>query len=129
MFSKKKKIVIDSISSVLGESTNLNGKLIFSGTMRIDGRIKGEISAAQGKGIHNTLIVGEKARIKGDIRVDTVINSGTIIGNVYANDRVAIHDPGQLIGDVQTSELTVEEGVIFNGRCNMLDKSGLKGGG
>ena len=120
MFSKKKKIVIDSISSVLGESTNVNGKLIFSGTMRIDGRIKGEISAEQGKGIHNTLIVGEKAQIKGDVRVDTVINSGQIIGNVYAKDRVAIHDPGQLIGDVQTSELTVEEGVIFNGRCNMV---------
>jgi len=120
MFDKKKKLAIDSISSVLGESTRLNGKLVFSGTMRIDGSIKGEISAKQEKGVHNTLIVGEKARINGDIRVDTVINSGRITGNVIATARVAIHDPGQLIGDVQTGELTVEEGVIFNGKCNML---------
>ena len=120
MFDRKKKIVIDSISSVLGESTSLNGKLVFSGTMRIDGRLKGEISARNDKGMNNTLIVGERARIDGDIHVDTVINSGQITGNVYASTRVAIHDPGQLIGDVQTNELTVEEGVIFNGRCNMV---------
>ncbi|MBN2288428.1 MAG: polymer-forming cytoskeletal protein [Candidatus Glassbacteria bacterium] len=120
MFNKKKKIVIDSISSVLGESTRLNGKLVFSGTMRIDGNIKGEIAAKQEKGIHNTLIVGEKAWINGDVRVDTVINSGRINGNVYAATRIAIHEPGQLIGDVQTSELTVEEGVVFNGKCNMI---------
>ncbi len=120
MFDKKKKVVIDSISSVLGESTRLNGKLTFSGTLRIDGNIKGEISAKNQKGVHNTLIVGEKARINGDVHVDTVINSGRITGNVYAKSRVAIHDPGQLTGDVQTSEFTVEDGVVFNGRCNMV---------
>jgi cytoskeletal protein CcmA (bactofilin family) len=120
MFDKKKKIVIDSISSVLGESTLINGKLVFSGTMRVDGNLRGEITAKQEKGIHNTLIVGEKARINGDIHVDTVINSGWINGNVSASARIAIHHPGQLIGDVQTGELTVEEGVIFNGKCNMV---------
>ena len=119
MFNKK-KIVIDSISSVLGESTKLDGRLVFSGTMRVDGVVEGEIVSATGKGTHNTLIVGEKARINGDVRVDTVINSGRITGNVTATQRVAIHDPGQLIGDVETSELTVEDGVIFNGRCNMV---------
>lgn len=120
MFNKKNKIVIDSISSVLGESTRLDGKLVFSGTMRVDGRVEGEIVSEQQKGVHSTLIVGEKARINGDIKVDTVINSGKIVGNVTAVQRVAIHDPGQLIGDVETSELTVEDGVIFNGRCNMV---------
>lgn len=120
MFNKKKRIVIDSISSVLGEATRLNGRLVFSGTMRVDGNVDGEIVSEQQKGTHSTLIVGEKARINGDIRVDTVINSGKIVGNVTASNRVAIHDPGQLIGDVETSELTVEDGVIFNGRCNMV---------
>lgn len=120
MFNKKKKIVIDSISSVLGEATRLNGKLVFSGTMRVDGNVEGEIISEQQKGVHSTLIIGEKARINGDIRVETVINSGRIVGNVTATNRVAIHDPGQLIGDVETSELTVEDGVIFNGRCNMV---------
>ncbi|MCE5271589.1 polymer-forming cytoskeletal protein [bacterium] len=120
MFSKKNKIVIDSISSVLGESTRLDGKLVFSGTMRIDGAVQGEIVADQQKGAHSTLIIGEKARIDGDIHVDTVINSGKIYGNVTASHRLAIHDPGLLIGDVQTSEITVEDGVMFNGRCNMV---------
>ncbi|HUU29716.1 MAG TPA: polymer-forming cytoskeletal protein [archaeon] len=120
MFNKKKKIVIDSISSVLGESTQLNGRLKFSGTLRIDGSVEGEIASDSREGVNNTLIIGEKALINGDIHVETVINSGRIIGNVFAIHRVALHDPGQVIGDVQTAELTVEEGVIFNGRCAMV---------
>jgi cytoskeletal protein CcmA (bactofilin family) len=120
MFNKKNKIVIDSISSVLGESTRLNGKLTFSGTMRIDGSLEGEVISEKKEGLNNTLIIGEKAQVSGDIHADTVINSGRIIGNVFAHSRLAIQDPGQVIGDVETAELTVEEGVIFNGRCNMV---------
>jgi len=60
MFSKKDKIIIDSISSVLGESTRLDGKLVFAGTMRIDGSVQGEIVSDQQKGVHSTLIIGEK---------------------------------------------------------------------
>ena len=120
MFKKKSKIVIDSISSVLGESTQLSGRLVFAGTMRIDGHVEGEIVSDKKDSANNTLIIGEKARVNGDIHTDTVINSGTVVGNIYATTRVAIHDPGQLIGDVETSEFTVEEGVIFNGKCIMI---------
>lgn len=120
MFKKKSKIVIDSISSVLGESTQLSGRLVFAGTMRIDGHVEGEIVSDKKDNANNTLIIGEKARVNGDIHADTVINSGTVFGNIYATTRLAIHDPGQLIGDVETSEFTVEEGVIFNGKCIMV---------
>ena len=120
MFNKKRKIVIDSISSVLGEATQLSGKLVFAGTMRIDGFVEGEIYSDKKDGTNNTLIIGEKARVNGDIHADIVINSGMVVGNIFATSRVAIHDPGQLIGDVETSELTVEEGVIFNGKCSMV---------
>ena len=120
MFKKKSKIVIDSISSVLGESTQLSGRLVFAGTMRIDGYVEGEIVSDKKDSVNNTLIIGEKARVNGDIHADTVINSGTVVGNIYATTRVAIHDPGQLIGNVETSEFTVEEGVIFNGKCIMV---------
>ncbi len=118
--NKKNRIVIDSISSVLGENTRLNGRLEFSGTMRIDGWLDGEIISENKDGVHNTLIIGEKARVNGDIHVDTVINSGQIVGNVFALKRLAINEPGRVIGDVETGELTVEEGVIFNGRCSMV---------
>ena len=94
--------------------------------MRIDGKIEGEVTSNNEKGVHNTLIVGERAKINGDVRVDTVINSGMIVGNVFAPHRVTIHDPGKLIGDVETAEMTIEEGVIFNGRCNMIRESAKK---
>jgi cytoskeletal protein CcmA (bactofilin family) len=120
MFNKKNKLVIDSINSVLGETTRLDGRLVFSGTMRVDGSVQGEIFGEKRDGVKNTLIIGEQAVVSGDIHADTVINSGQIHGNIFATSRVAIQDPGMLIGDVQTAELTVEEGVVFNGKCNML---------
>ena len=120
MFNKKNKLVIDSIKSVLGESTKLDGRLVFSGTMRIDGSVDGEIFGEKKNGVKNTLIIGEQAYVSGDIRADTVINSGHVQGNIFASSRVAIQDPGQLIGDVETAELTVEEGVVFNGKCHMV---------
>ena len=120
MFNKKNKLVIDSINSVLGEATKLDGRLVFSGTMRIDGSVQGEIFGEKKDGVKNTLIIGEQAYVSGDIHADTVINSGQIHGNIFASSRVAIQDPGTLIGDVETAELTVEEGVVFNGKCNMV---------
>jgi cytoskeletal protein CcmA (bactofilin family) len=120
MFNKKNKLVIDSINSVLGESTRLDGRLVFSGTMRVDGNVEGEIFGEKKDGVKNTLIIGERAQISGDIHADTVINSGRVTGNIFASNRVAIQDPGQLIGDVETAELTIEEGVVFNGKCNMV---------
>ena len=59
MFSKKDKIIIDSISSVLGESTRLDGKLVFSGTMRIDGSVQGEIVSDQQALLHGRRRDGE----------------------------------------------------------------------
>lgn len=120
MFHKKNRLVIDSINSVLGESTKLDGRLVFSGTMRIDGKVDGEIFGEKKNGVKNTLIIGDQAIVSGDIYADTVINSGQVHGNIFAASRVAIQDPGQLIGNVETAELTIEEGVVFNGKCNMV---------
>lgn len=104
------------INAFLGKGTEFDGKLIFDGVVRLDGKFKGEIIS------NDTLVVGESAVINAEIKVDTIIISGKISGNILANNRVEIHAPGKLFGNVKTPVFVIEEGVIFEGNCSMEKK-------
>ncbi len=108
----------DDINAFLGKDTEFEGKLSFKGTVRIDGHFKGEIFT------DGTLIVGESALIESEIQVSHIIISGEIKGNISADNRIEIHAPGKVFGNIQSPAVIIEEGVIFEGNCRMqkLDK-------
>jgi cytoskeletal protein CcmA (bactofilin family) len=99
--------------SILGKGTDFKGNVTFDATLRIDGRVEGEIHTT------GTLIVGEHAVIKGSISAGVLMHSGKIKGKVTAIEKVHILKPGILIGDVQTPVFTIEEGSHFHGMCDM----------
>ncbi len=101
------------INAFLGRETEFEGKLSFKGAVRIDGHFTGEIFT------EGTLIVGESAVITSDIHVSHIIISGEIRGNIVANDRIVIHAPGKVFGNIQSPAVVMEEGVIFEGNCRM----------
>jgi cytoskeletal protein CcmA (bactofilin family) len=101
------------INALLGKETEFEGKLAFTGAVRIDGRFKGEILS------EGTLIVGETAYIESDIHASNVIISGEVHGNISAGARIEIYAPGKVFGNLQSPILTVEEGVVFEGNCQM----------
>ena len=109
----------DEINAFLGKDTEFEGKLSFKGAVRIDGHFKGEIYT------EGTLIVGESAIIQSDIHVSHIIISGEITGNIIADNRIEIHAPGKVFGNIQAPAVIIEEGVIFEGNCKMqkLDKT------
>jgi len=109
------------VKAILGKGSEFEGKLRFEGTVRIDGKFKGEIFS------EGTLIVGEQAKIEGDVEVESSIISGEIRGNVKAKSRIEVHAPAKLIGNIQTPTLVIQEGVIFDGNCQMT-KEGMKAG-
>ncbi len=116
MFSKnesKVSSVTDEISAFLGKETVFEGKMTFQGVFRLDGKFQGEIFES------GTLIVGETAVIKGKVGAQTVVILGLIEGDVNAQSRVEIHSTGKLYGALFTPVLTVSEGGIFEGQCNM----------
>lgn len=110
----------DEINAFLGINTEFEGKLSFSGAVRIDGHFKGEIFT---KG---TLIVGEMAVIESNIHASHIIVNGEILGNVIADKRMEIHASGKVSGNIQTPVLVINEGVVFNGNCQMKEKKGLE---
>jgi cytoskeletal protein CcmA (bactofilin family) len=103
----------DEISTFLGEGAELEGKLKFTGILRLDGLFRGEISGA------GTFVVGEGAKIESDIHVSNLINSGEIQGNVLADEKIEIRAGGKVIGSIQTPVLVMHEGGIIEGNCRM----------
>jgi cytoskeletal protein CcmA (bactofilin family) len=99
------------ITAFLGKDTAFEGTLTFTGGLRIDGRFEGEISA------EGTLIVGETAVIRGDIRASNVLVSGEIHGNTVAEERIEILTPARIFGDIQSPEIIMGAGAVFEGKC------------
>ncbi len=101
------------VHTILGPESAFEGKLVFDGTVRIDGRFKGEIQT------DNVLVVGQGARVDAQVTVGTIIINGEVNGDVTAKHAVEIHAPGKLRGNVTTPQIMIAKGVIFEGSCKM----------
>jgi cytoskeletal protein CcmA (bactofilin family) len=101
------------ITAFLGKGTEFKGILSFEGTIRVDGNVNGEVVSK------DTLIAGDGAILQGEITVGTIISSGKIIGNINASQKVHILAPGNIQGTIRTPKLIIEEGVTFDGKCEM----------
>jgi cytoskeletal protein CcmA (bactofilin family) len=111
------KKIKDQINAFLGKDTEFEGKLSFTGAVRIDGRFKGEIFT------EGTLILGEAAVVESEIEASHIIISGEVRGNILAKSRIEIHAPGRVFGNIQAPVVTIDEGVVFEGNCQMQIQS------
>jgi len=102
-----------NLNAFLGEGTSFKGTLTFEGTVRIDGRLEGEIFTK------DMLVIGEGAQVTASIHAGVVVIGGTVHGNVTAERKVEINPTGRLYGNISTPSLVIEEGVIFEGSCTM----------
>jgi len=102
-----------NLNAFLGEGTSFKGTLTFEGTVRIDGRLEGEIFTK------DTLVIGEGAQVIAAIHAGVVVISGTVHGNITAERKTDIHASARLYGNISTPSLVIEEGVIFEGACTM----------
>lgn len=101
------------LTAFIDEGSEIEGRYTFSGTVMLNGRFKGEISST------DTLIIGDKGVVNGDIRAGQVLISGEVVGNVSASERVELKRTARVFGDVEAPVVVVEEGVLFEGHCRM----------
>ena len=102
-----------NLNAFLGEGTSFKGTLTFEGTVRIDGRLEGEIFTK------DTLVIGEGAQVSASIHAGVAVISGTVHGNITAERKIDLHASGRLYGNITTPSLAIEEGVVFEGSCTM----------
>ena len=111
--AKKEGFSEEELNAFLDQGSEFEGKLIFKGTVRIDGTFKGEIIS------ENHLIIGETGIIEGTVKVGSLRASGKIKGKIYAKEKIEFLAPGRMEGEIFTPKLSIEEGFIFNGVSKM----------
>ncbi len=104
-----------SINTLVGPGAFIRGELKISGFIRIDGDIDGNLETP------GRVIIGENARIRGDLRSLFVTIGGVVQGDVIAPEGVTILSTGMVLGTVLTKRLQVEDSVILNGRCFAIE--------
>lgn len=117
--NKKSSAERDENFTFLGRGVDFQGVIRFEGTVRVDGRLEGEIHT---KG---TLIVGEHAMIKGMVSAGVLICGGQINATVTATEKVQLLKSAVVVGDIRTPLLSMEEGAHHHGLSDMgIKKSG-----
>ncbi len=106
-----------NVIAFVGEGVEFKGTINYQGTIKIDGQLEGEIHT------EGTLIVGQSAVINAKVQAGTIVCQGKIVGDIVACEKIQLISPGVLDGSVQTPSLSMEEGVLFNGTCEMSAKS------
>lgn len=101
------------ITTLLGSGSKLVGDFEVPGTVRIDGEVQGTVT------VENTLIVGETAVIRGEVKAATVIIGGQVNGDVIAPEGAELLKGARVIGDITTNKIVIDEEAVFQGRCNM----------
>ena len=103
--------------SLLGDGSFFSGKLTFIGTVRIEGRIEGEILS------DDTLVVADGGEVRGSVDVGTLIVTGGLVdATVNAKVAVEIHPGGTLHGEVTSPVFQIERGAIFRGQSRMPEE-------
>ncbi|MDR3237268.1 MAG: polymer-forming cytoskeletal protein [Spirochaetia bacterium] len=105
---------IGMITTLFAKDTEFSGDLSFSKSLQINGKFDGEITNG------GYLVVEEGAEVRANIKVKTVILKGTVYGNIEAENKLEIHANGRLYGNIRTSQLKIADGVVFEGRCEMI---------
>lgn len=114
MFGKKHSKPQTQIDSLIGAGTTIEGNLNFSGGLRIDGQINGNVVAAQGK--PSTLVLSEHARVNGEVNVTHLVINGSISGPVFASEYMELQSKARVNGDVHYTTLEIQLGAIVDGR-------------
>lgn len=102
------------ITALLGRGTHFEGKLHFTGRVRIDGSFRGEIRTS------DVLVIGDGAEIDATIEAGTVIiKGGTLTGSVIAQSAIELYVPARVSGDLRAPEIFMDKGVQFSGNCTI----------
>ena len=116
MAKNSEKKTSERITTTLGTGTRFNGTMRFSQSLKIDGRFEGKIES------EGFLYIEEGAYVQADIKVGSIVVGGTVHGDIYAKEKLEMLSTGQVFGNVQTAKLKIADGVIFEGKCQMIQK-------
>ena len=103
--------------AILGRGSKVVGALTFTGSVEIDCEVEGEIHSKE------RLTIGEAAHVKAKVHGTDIIIRGTVIGDVIATKSLQLKKPARISGNISSPTLSIEEGVLFEGKCSMVQNT------
>jgi cytoskeletal protein CcmA (bactofilin family) len=113
---KKNSTPQNSINSLIGVGTRVDGNVVFSGGLRVDGEVRGNISSCSENGHKGTLVISEKASVEGEISVGHAVINGTVIGSIVASESLELLSAACVTGDVEYHLIEMQQGAVIQGR-------------
>lgn len=113
MFRKESKPQ-NRIDSLIGATTRIEGNVFFSGGLRVDGTVRGNVSALPDQ--PSTLVVSEQALIEGEVQASHVVVNGTIHGPVESRETLELQASSRVKGDIHYKSLEIQQGAVVEGR-------------
>ena len=99
--------------AVIARGVEMNGRLVVSQSLRVDGELRGEIESAA------SVFVSDSGAVEAPIRARAVEIRGAVVGDIVATREIVLHATGRLHGDVETPSFVIARGATFNGRTKM----------
>jgi cytoskeletal protein CcmA (bactofilin family) len=119
MFGKKAGNPQNHIDSLIGAGTRIEGSIHFSGGLRVDGHVCGNIIATSDKA--STLVLSDQAVVEGKIEVSHAIVNGTVMGAIYVSEYVELQPKARVIGDIHYRSMEIQLGASIDGMLHHHD--------
>ena len=113
MFRKESKPQ-NRIDSLIGATTRIEGNVFFSGGLRVDGAVRGNVAALPEQ--PGTLVISEHARIDGEVQAAHIVVNGTINGPVDSRETLELQASSRVKGDVHYKSIEIQQGAVIEGR-------------
>lgn len=118
MFFKKSNRSQNSIETLVGVDTQINGDVHFSGGLRVDGVIRGDVSEPNAS--PGTLILSENGSIEGAVTASKIVINGKVTGTVKAGQFIEMQSKARIIGDLHYKSLEMHTGAVIEGKLVYL---------
>ncbi|MEK7729755.1 MAG: polymer-forming cytoskeletal protein [candidate division KSB1 bacterium] len=103
------------LNTIIGKGSAIEGNIKVQNSMRVDGRVKGQIMAS------DSIVVGKEGDIEGELRVKNIIIGGRVKGKIFASGKVVLEARSVFQGELKTSKLVIDDGAVFDGTCSMTE--------
>jgi cytoskeletal protein CcmA (bactofilin family) len=121
MFKKKKRTINpNATDTLIGEGTIVEGKITSRASLRVEGKVKGDIECS------GDVTIGETGTLHSSVSARNVINAGSIYGSVTTKGILTITPTGKVYGDIQMNSLQIAQGGLFQGTSKMEVKAAVE---
>lgn len=124
MFFKKSNKIDSRIDTLIGADTRVEGNIYFSGGLRIDGAVYGNV--AEPVDSPSTLILSEHGRVEGAVAAAKIVLNGKVIGPVKAGQFIELQSKARITGDLHYKSLEMHTGAVIEGRLIYIGEEALE---